>query len=182
MQQSQPFLSNIAMRQCHRTTFRTCSPLILLYLVLFLRFIFRPRQFRILKLAFAIRILFICIFYGSILIWVYTHIWLCIHIWLCTIDLSSDIENNPEPRPSSSQNFSICHWNLNSITAHSYVKMSLLNLIQFVCQKHTSTQVFLYMMSIWKYRVMNQCDQTTHRNIKGVVYVSISEIPFHRKY
>ena len=112
---NQPFFSDITMYQCHITTI---SPLVLLHMVLFFRFIFPPGQFRnqILKLAFAIRLLFICIFYGSIHIWLYTRI----------IDLSGDIEKNPGPRPSSSQNFSICHWNLNSITAHSYVKISLL--------------------------------------------------------
>ena len=115
---NQPFLSDITMRQCHITTFHTCSPLVLFHLVLFLRFIFRPRQsgIQILNLAFAIRLLFICIFYGSIHIWVYTR----------TIDLSGDIEKNPGPRHSFSENFSICHWNLNSITTHSYVKKSLL--------------------------------------------------------
>ena len=41
------------------------------------------------------------------------------------IDLSGDIEKGPGPR-FSSQNFSICHWNLNGIIAHSYVKISLL--------------------------------------------------------
>ena len=115
---NQPFLSDITMRHCHITTFRTCSPLILLHLVLFLRFIFPPWQSRIQipKLAFAIRLLFICIFYGSIHIWLYTR----------TIDLSGDIEKNPGASPSFSQNFSICHWNLNSITAHSHVKISFL--------------------------------------------------------
>ena len=115
---NQPFLSDITLRHCHITTFRTCSPLVLLHLVLFLRFIFRPRPSRIqiLKLAFAIRLLFICIFYGSIHIWLYTRI----------IDLSGDIEKNPGPRHSSCENFLICHWNLNSVTAHSYVKISLL--------------------------------------------------------
>ena len=115
---NQSLLSDITMRQCHIATFRTCFPLVLLHLVLFLRLIFPPRQFRIqiLKLAFAIRLLFICMFYGSIHIWLYNSI----------IDLSGDIEKNPGTRPISSQNFSICHWNLNSITAHSYVKISLL--------------------------------------------------------
>ena len=98
--------------------FRTCSPLVLSHMVLFLRFVFRPQQSRIQipMLAFAIRRLFICIFYGSIHIWLYTR----------TIDLSGDIEKNSGPRCSSSQNFLICHWNLNSITAHSYEKISLL--------------------------------------------------------
>ena len=96
----------------------TCSPVVLLHLVLFLHFIFFPSKLRIqiLKLAFAVRLLFICIFYGGSHIWLYTRI----------INLSVDIEKNPGPRPSSSQNVLICHLNLNSITAHSYVKASLL--------------------------------------------------------
>ena len=186
---SQPFFSDITMRQCHIMTFRTCSPLVLLHLVSYLRFISRPRQFRIqiLKLAFAFRFSFICTFYSSIHIWFNTR----------TTDLCGNIEKKPGHWSSSSQNVSICHWNLNSITEHSYVKISLLkasihnqkfiislfiNSIQFVCLKHTSIQVFLYMKAIQKYRVMNQSNQTTHCNIKGVVYVSTSKILFHRKY
>ena len=101
------------MRQCYITTFRACSRLVLLR-----RFIYPPRQFKIqiLKLVFAIRLLFIYIFYGSIHIWLYTR----------TVDLNGDIEKNPGPTLSSSEKFSICHGNLNSITAHSYVKVSLL--------------------------------------------------------
>ena len=75
-----------------------------------LRFIYPPRQFRIqiLKLVFAIRFSFILFIFGYIL-----------------VNLSSDIEKYPGPRPSLSQKFSICHWDLNSITALSYVKISL---------------------------------------------------------
>ena len=40
--------------------------------------------------------------------------------------LSSDVEENPGPKPSSCQSFPICHWNLNSISAHNYMKLSLL--------------------------------------------------------
>ena len=40
--------------------------------------------------------------------------------------LSGDIKTNPGPIPSSGQCFSICHWNLNIITAHNYAKLSLL--------------------------------------------------------
>ena len=106
------------MCQCHITTFRTCSSLVMLRLALFLSFISPSHQFRIqiLKLAFAISFSFICIFYGSIHIWLYTR----------TIDLSGDIEKNLGPSPSSSHNFSICHWKINSITAHSYVNISIL--------------------------------------------------------
>ena len=40
--------------------------------------------------------------------------------------LSEDIKNYPGPTSSSGQCFSICHWNLNSITAHNFAKLSLL--------------------------------------------------------
>ena len=54
---------------------------------------------------------------------VYVH-----HIWLSLtiIRLSGDIEENPSPKRNSNQSFSICHWNLNSITARNYLKVSLL--------------------------------------------------------
>ena len=69
----------------------------------------------------------ICNFSRKILylsmIGVYVH-----HIWisLTIIRLSGDIEENPGPKCNSNQSFSICHWNLNSITAHNYLKISLL--------------------------------------------------------
>ena len=49
-------------------------------------------------------------------------------IWLCSIliILSGDIEENPGPKPSSCDKFFICHWNLNSISAHNFIKISLL--------------------------------------------------------
>ena len=40
--------------------------------------------------------------------------------------LYGDIESSPSPRPNSGQSFSICHWNLNSIAAHNFSKISLL--------------------------------------------------------
>ena len=41
--------------------------------------------------------------------------------------LSNDVELNPGPQKDSSQrNFSIAHWNLNSITAQNFVKLSQL--------------------------------------------------------
>ena len=50
------------------------------------------------------------------------------HIWVCSIliTLSSDIENNAGPKPSSCDEFSICHWNLNTITVHKFIKISVL--------------------------------------------------------
>ena len=50
------------------------------------------------------------------------------HFWFFKIflRLSGDAEVNPGPKPSSSQSFSICHWNLNSVSVHNYIKLSLL--------------------------------------------------------
>ena len=50
------------------------------------------------------------------------------HFWLYEIVLkvNGDIEENPGPKYSSKQSFFICHWNLNSIYAHNYIKVSLL--------------------------------------------------------
>lgn len=42
------------------------------------------------------------------------------------ISLSGDVELNPGPKPSSYKSFSICHWNLNSITSHKFLKVNLL--------------------------------------------------------
>ena len=40
------------------------------------------------------------------------------------ISLSEDVQLNPGPKDKSCIAFSICHWNLNSITAHGYAKVS----------------------------------------------------------
>ena len=50
------------------------------------------------------------------------------HIWVFSIliTLSSDIENNAGPKPSSCDEFSICNWNLNTITVHKFIKISVL--------------------------------------------------------
>ena len=41
--------------------------------------------------------------------------------------ISGDIEKNPGPGNVSGHNISICHWNLNGITANNFVKISLLD-------------------------------------------------------
>ena len=48
--------------------------------------------------------------------------------WLYSllILLSADVELNPGPKRASASNISICHWNLNSISAHNYTKLFLL--------------------------------------------------------
>ena len=59
--------------------------------------------------------------------------------------MSGDVEVNPGPKRNScqSQSFSICHWNLNSLIAHSFTKVSLLtaylsvNKFDIVCLSET---------------------------------------------
>ena len=49
--------------------------------------------------------------------------------WLCglLITLSGDVEVNPGPKKKVKEYLSICHWNLNSISAYDYSKLFLLN-------------------------------------------------------
>ena len=67
------------------------------------------------------------------------------HMWhySLAIKCSSDIEENPGPKPNSCEYLSICHWNLNSISAHNFIKLSLLrayisiNKIDIICLSET---------------------------------------------
>ena len=47
-----------------------------------------------------------------------------------------DIELNPGPRKSKENNLSICHWNLNSITAHNFSKLTQ-HKYDFICLSET---------------------------------------------
>ena len=50
------------------------------------------------------------------------HTWLYIRL----VNLSGDIEKNSGPKSYSAQYLTICHWNLNSIAAHNFMKVALL--------------------------------------------------------
>ena len=45
-----------------------------------------------------------------------------------------NIELNPGPNKSKENNLSICHWNLNSITAHNFLKLSQLKAYISTCK------------------------------------------------
>ena len=47
-------------------------------------------------------------------------------VYFMTFKLSGYIEENPSPQPKSYDSLPICHWNLNSIHARSFIKFSLL--------------------------------------------------------
>ena len=57
------------------------------------------------------------------------------------IFLSGDIKTNLDPTPSSGQCFSICHWNLNSIAAHNFAKLSVVTAYNLV---HSFDIIFLW--------------------------------------
>ena len=51
--------------------------------------------------------------------------------------MSGDIEmNHPGPKPSSCSKFSICHWNLNSISAHNFIKLFYKSLLRAYISFH----------------------------------------------
>ena len=70
---------------------------------------------------FIITSLNIIVFFTVVVILTY-NLW---HVFYL-IKLSGDIEESPGPKLNSSQKLSICHWNLNSIAAHNFIKVSLL--------------------------------------------------------
>ena len=47
-------------------------------------------------------------------------------LYIFLITLSGDVELNPGPKLKAVQTLSICHWNLNSICADNFAKLSLL--------------------------------------------------------
>ena len=78
-------------------------------------------------------------------LYVYTLISFMHYIWVYSIriKMSGDIEMNPGPKPSSYNKFSICYWNLNIISAHNFIKLSLLHAyisihnFDILCQSET---------------------------------------------
>ena len=70
------------------------------------------------------------------------------------IILSGDIETNPRPQSKRCQEFSICHWNLNSIatvntkSVYYYLQFTML----FVCQKHILIKVYYPRIETWRYQ------------------------------
>ena len=49
------------------------------------------------------------------------------YLWLYSLalKLSGDRKENPDPKANCCDCLSICHWNLNSICAHNFIKLSL---------------------------------------------------------
>ena len=62
------------------------------------------------------------------IIHIYVLVTYVFHLWLYLIltRRSGDFEQNLGPKSNSGQSFSICHWNLHSISEHNFIKISLL--------------------------------------------------------
>ena len=61
--------------------------------------------------------------------WLHAFFW----FYIKKIILSGDVETNPGPQSKRCQEFSICHWNLNSISTHSFIKVSLVKAHVTIC-------------------------------------------------
>ena len=99
----------------------------LLYAVLFKHIVNCTLLLAIFNAFFRMKVKIINNYLGRILYWnilssFMSNIWYC----KCLLRLSGDIELNPGPKPNSCKIFSICHWNLNSITSHNFIKVSVL--------------------------------------------------------
>ena len=98
------------------------------------------------------------------------------------IFLSENIKTDPGPTPSSGKCFSISHWNLNSITAHNYAKLSLLTayivLILFFFQRHISTLKLHLITRICNFQVMICSVLISLPIMKKEVFVFITNRPF----
>ena len=76
------------------------------------------------------------------------------------IILSGDVETNTEPQLKLCQEFSICHWNLNTIATHSFIKVSLLKAYitiynyDVICLQETFLEVYHLMITTWRYQVI----------------------------
>ena len=99
----------------------------LLYAVLFKHIVNWTPVLAIFNAFFRTKVNIINTYLGRIFYWsILSSFMLNIRYCKCLLLLSGDIELNPGPKPNSCKSFSICHWNLNSITSHNFIKVSLI--------------------------------------------------------
>ena len=95
---------------------------------------------------------------------------------------SGDIEPNLGPKPNSCQIFSVCHWNLNSISAHNFIKLSpyiAIRKFDVVCLSETYLNASISndddSLEVPGY---NYLEQNIHLSLNAEVFVFIIEILF----
>ena len=76
-------------------------------------------------------------------------------LYVILITLRGDFETTPGPKRNSTETFSFCHWNLNSICSPDYVKMFLLKAyitvhkFDIICISETYLDSDLMMYLAW---------------------------------
>ena len=90
------------------------------------------------NIRFLCRSLFHSLYFRSVLSYIH-------YVWLYSLAFkhSGDVEENLGPKANSCDCLSTCHWNLNSITEHNFIKSSFLrpnismNKIDIICLSET---------------------------------------------
>ena len=113
----------------------------------------------------------------------------CLYIKNFLLLKSGDIESNPGPRKSSTLKF--CHWNLNGLAAHEFIKLSFLegyinvNDIDIICLSETfldsSIPIDGNRLSIPGYLMM-RADHPTDTKRGGVCLYYKEHLPVTRRY
>ena len=121
--------------------------------------------------VFRKKINIIKIYLGRILYWniltsFMSNIWYC----KCLLQLSGDIKLNPGPKPNSCKSFLICHWNLNSITSHNFIKVSLLT-------TYNSIHKFDIICLSETYLNSKTVSDDKNLNVPGYVWMTICQTP-----
>ena len=110
------------------------------------------------------------------------------YLWVGSriISLSGDIKINPGPMSNVFKRcFSICHWNLNSISAHIFTKVSLLSAyisvhkFDIICLSQTLIRKFHLMTKIWKQLDTILSGKITHLTVNVVESVFTIKARLH---
>ena len=95
-----------------------------------------------------------------------------------------DIEMNSGPKPYPCHSFSICHWNLNSLTAYNSLKISLsqayvaIKKFDVAGLRTISICLTYLMMAVLIFPSITLSEPTNHQIQKKVVFASISKTLF----
>ena len=91
------------------------------------------------NLGFLFESLFLCFYYFE-----NTFLFLLTLLYVFVLlQCHGDIELNPDPKKSKDNILSVCHWNINSITAHNFLKLAQLKVYtstykyDFICLSET---------------------------------------------
>ena len=101
------------------------------------------------------------------------------YFYNCLIELSRDVEKNPGSNSKPNQSISVCHWNLNSIAAHKFLKIQ--SLIAYHCIHYFDiifsetylNSTFHLRTRIWIYYRLIGSDHPSNDNQRGVWYLCL---------